>query len=82
MTQAFTDDTRTMRALETRKTPVEAALTSEARSCGDCKLHGAAAANLGVKREAQESMGKRRRVRAGNGLRIESKAQGEAIKSQ
>ena len=82
MAQAFTDDTRTMRALETRKTSVDAALASEARSCGDWKLHGAAAAKLGVQREAQESMRKRRRVRAANGLRIEPKAQGDATKPQ
>ena len=44
MAQAFTDDTRTMRALESRKTSVEAALASEARSRGDCNLHGADAA--------------------------------------
>ena len=82
MAQALTDGTRTMRALETRKTSVEAALASEARSCCDCKLHGAAtAAELGVQREAQGSMRKRRRVRAGNGLCIEPKAQGDATKT-
>ena len=74
--------TRFMRTLETRKTSVEAALTSEARWRCDCKLHGAAVAELGVQREAQESLRKRRRVRAGNGLRIESKAQGDATTTQ
>ena len=82
MTQAFTDGTRTMRPLERRKTSVEAVLTSETRSRDDCNSYGAAAANLGVQREPQESMRKRRRVRAGNGLRIDPRAEGDATKPQ